>query len=190
MPIDTLTSGSRNVLNRNRLNAEGLLAESFPRVVATSNLTLTGGTAYAVLVPVYLDQVITNALVQVQAAGNGSTLFKVGLYSLDGTTRYAATADLHTTVPDTTGTKACAFSSAYTVPTDGSVTAVYAVIVTTTGTTVTTLATGLALQTGYAAPSGGYPIIATGGTGLTDLPATTVTFTASTTVKPPWVGLT
>ena len=169
----------------NALAAQGLVSQAFERINADSNLTLTGGTAYGVLIPVYPGQVLTNAVIQVQAAAASQTLGKVGIYSLDGTTLYASTAN-QTTAWQSTGTKVTAFSSAYTVA--AGVVAVYAVVV-AAGGTVVTLTTGPAMQTGAAAVgSGAFPVV-TGGTGLSDLPAVPVTFTASASVKPPWIGL-
>jgi len=185
-PITVTNETPAPSLRSNELAVQGLVTESFRRVDADSNLTLTGGTAYGVLVPVYPGQVLTNAVVQVQAAGNSTSLGKVGLYSLDGATRYAATANT-TTALNSTGTKVIAFASPYTVA--AGVQAVYAVVVMDAGTTVPTLTTGPAMQTGAAALSTFYFPVVTGGTGLSDLPAVTVTFTASASVKPPWVGI-
>lgn len=188
-PITVTNEAPAPGLRANELAAQGLIVETFRRVDADSNLTLTGGTAYGVLLPVYPGQVLTNAVVQVQAAGSGTTHAACGLYSLDGTTLYASTADSagDRTLMNTTGTKALAFSSAWTVP--AGVTAVYAVFVATASVTVVTLTTGPAMQTGAAVVGSGYFPVVTGGTGLTALPAVTVTFTVSATVKPPWIGI-
>jgi len=185
-PITVTNEAPAPGLLANRLAAEGLVSEPFSRLLVSSHTTLTGGTAYGVLVPVYPGQVLTNAVVQVQAAASSQTLGKVGLYSLDGTTRYAATANV-TTAWQTTGTKVTAFASAYTVA--AGVVAVYAVVVADASTTVVTLTNGPAMQTGGAAVgSGAYPVV-TGGTGLSDLPAAPVTFTASVTLPGFWIGL-
>ena len=181
----SLTTEQAAAFQVNNLAAQGLVSQNFDRALSSSNLTLTDGTAYGVLLPVAPNMILTNAVIQIQAAGNGTTHGFVALFSLDGTTRYAVTAD--TTTPlNSTGTKVIAFATPYTVA--SGVTALYAVIVSNTNTTVATLLTAAAQQTGAAALSTFYHPVVTGGTGLSALTAP-LTFTVSTTVKAPWVGL-
>lgn len=163
--------------------AQGLIAQNHDRSASGNTFLLVGGSAYAMLVGLRAGDTITNGYVQCTTAGTGTSLFKLGIYSLDGTTKYASSAD-QSALFGTASVKTIPLSASWTAPADGGY---YVVVVSTAATTLPTLLRAAGSPTGSQIGTNAFPI-ARGGTGLSDLPAVTVSWVDTASVGL-WVGL-
>lgn len=163
--------------------AQGLLTQTWDRQIGPAGSVMIGGTAYAMLIGTQPGQTFSNVYVEVTAAASSPTLFKAGLYSLDGATRYAASAD-QSSLFSSSGVKAVPLASSYTAT--GS--ALFVVLVATASTTLPTLLRGGSFGNATQIGSSAMPL-GTAGTALSDLPAVTVTYTNSNSPIGFWVGL-
>lgn len=155
------------------LSGRGIVTQTFRQSLAVNAQLLTGGTAYGVLFPSKVGQVISNALVQITTAGSGVSLFKVGIYSKDAVTRYATGAGTNANY-NSAGTPPCPIAWTNTVANDDYL----AIIVATAATTLPTLARASAQTGGLVATPGAFEYC-TAGTGLSDVPAAGATLASS-----------
>lgn len=168
-----IVPGRKKTRDEIRQIAEGLGGENYPRVLAATGTVLTGGTAYGVVVPFYAGDKVTNLLYHAVVAGSGTSLFKAALYSIDGVTQLAASAN-QSSLFNSTNMKTVPLSAVYTVPSDQ---ALLAVFVSTAATTLVSLARQNANGNVGAVGTGALPFL-TAGTGLSDLPTAPLTLTA------------
>jgi hypothetical protein len=162
---------------------QGLLTQNFDRQVSSTSSLMIGGTSYLMLMSVKEGEKYGNAYVNSAAAASGMTLFKAAILSVDGKTEYGRTAN-ESALFASGGVKTLPLTAAWTAPFTG---VVLVEIIATATVTLPSLWRGTALSSvtkiGSNAPS-----IATGGTGLTDLPAAPVTIGSSAPIAY-WVGL-
>lgn len=169
--MPTISPGSKSDRTQILTTAAGLTSQNGLRSVFSNTSTLTGGTAYGMLIGLRAGDLITNVVVSCSTAGSGTTLFKAGVYSPDAVTRYAVTADQSSQF-GTVGAKQLPLAAAWTAPADGGY---LVIVVSTASTTVPTLLRGSGQPI-----SGLTPLeYCTAGTGLSDLPAAGATLSAT-----------
>jgi hypothetical protein len=97
--------------------AQGILAETHPRLSPVGSAVLAPGTVYFMQVYLWAGQTVSACHVTVAVAGSAETFAKCGLYSTAGTL-LASTADLGNGW-ETVGIKSNNFATPYVVPTSG-----------------------------------------------------------------------
>jgi hypothetical protein len=134
-------SGNWGVIDKDDLllAGQGIIAETFDRIVSTVGIALTSGVARYTGVPLLAGMVCTNSVIAVTGAGAGMTHGFAGLYDSAGN-RLAVTAD-EPTIYQSTGMKVSAFTAPFTVTTDGYY---FIAFLGTTGTSMPTLMGGAA----------------------------------------------
>lgn len=162
--------------------AQGLTAQNFDRQTSQTTQIMIGGTAYGMLLPLREGDRIGNVYVEVGTAGAGMSLFKAGIYSTSGATKYAESEN-QSALFASGGAKAVPLKSTWVVPATGT----YMVVIVATAGTLPLLWRGSNSSSETKIGSNARPF-ATGGTGLSDLPATEVAFTVSNSPIAYWVG--
>lgn len=164
--------------------AQGFLAQNFDRAQVAGATILVSGTSESALVPLRAGQVVSSVYLACTVVATGLTLAKVGIYSADGKTLLASSANTPAAFA-ATGLDPIALSAPWTVPATG----VYLVVIVCAGTTPPTLLRGNNASSVAPQQLGSNPAsFQHVGTGLADLPATPLVFSNSPTLAP-WVGL-
>lgn len=164
----------------------GLVAETFPRNLATNSAVQISGTVYYMQIFLLKGQVITSSHITVGTAGVAVTFAKAGLYDSAGAILASSTDQ--TSAWATVGTHSQAFSSPYTVPTTGFYYVATMAIAGTTMPVIRANANAAAARIGIsgAAPSGG--LFFGSLVGQVDLPSSGA-IAAGTAPCFVWVGL-
>lgn len=160
------------------LRALGLVGETFNAMSINASLAMAGGSVYFGLIPLRAGTVVTNIVTQVQTAGSGLTLVRLGLYSKAGV-RLAQTADAAAAFASI-GNKVTALTAPLVVPAEDG----YYIAIIATGTTPPNLREGLAEADLYTAIGSGVRRFAIQA-GQTDLPATA---TLADSQNCPWLA--
>lgn len=179
---------SPTVRQQTLLTANGLIAESYPRLAAGTAQAMANGSPGDIrcaLIGLNAGDVITNLHCVCQTTAASVTTLKMGLYAggaLGGAISRLAVSGNVTTAFDATGLATFPLSSPYTVTATGG----FFVALISVATTGGSVARGGVAGTGGAAGAGsGYALggnVAGGGTDL----GTSITLTATT--NPIWVG--
>ncbi len=169
------------------LAAQGAVAETVPRWSASGAAVIIDGTVYFVAINLFAGTVVSNLSIAIQAAGTGTSLSKVGLYSTSGT-RLALSAD-QAAGWDSTGIKTIAMIAPYVVPSTGQY---FVALVAKTATTmpqpvrcVIATATGAVMQVPIGSNAPPYGVQ----TAQTDLPASATISTVGAPVAALWAAV-
>lgn len=144
---------------------EGLLGETFDRIMMSSAQTPTSGTVYSTLIGLRAGTVVANISVICAATAAGVTLLKVGLYNTAGT-QLASSAESSASF-NSSGLKTLAMTTPYTIPADG---VYYCSFISVTGGSNPTIA-GTGSFTNRNLPVGSSPRRTSDQSGQTDLPS-------------------
>jgi hypothetical protein len=160
--------------------AQGLVCETFDRVLAQTSCTPTSGDLRGGLIPLRSGQVVTSLNVVVNGPGTGMTHGSLALYDTAGNL-IRSTADAPATF-QSAGLKTVALTTPYTQATDG---AVVATCFLTTGTTMPTIWGTIAASANITGAVGsGFPRVVSQ-TGLASQP-NPATFAVATALF--WLG--
>jgi hypothetical protein len=185
MAVDATTAFGPRRTQRADIQAvsDGLIAQTFARSAMTGGTILVGGTAYFSSMPLAAGDVVSSIVICVTTAGVAMTLSKVGLYDTAGN-RLAVSAD-QGTAWETSGYKAAAMTTPYTVPTTG---VYYTAVIAAGGTNAIVGRTAMVIPavSGMALSPGA--VLFGSETGQTDLDPT-ATITASSTSFYHWMGV-
>lgn len=99
------------------LAAQGLIAQTFDRQLATLQTIMVSQNVYYMLIPLRQGQVITSLSIAVNTVSASSTLFRMGLYNSAGAL-VASTVNAPT-LTETSGIRTANLSAPYTVPASG-----------------------------------------------------------------------
>lgn len=175
------------------LAGAGVLSQTFDRWLGQGTKTSASGRAWYFPIGLVAGDVVTGATVYHSAAGVGVTLYKVGLFLPDGSSRVAVTANRSADANAAVGYKPMPFLAQYVVPTSGRY---YLGVISVTGTSPTWLhasnaASGNAAVGLPPAPGGDNAYYTDAGP-LADLPTSfskAALGSPPATVAPAWFGV-
>lgn len=179
--LAAITSGERSQI---AAVTQGLKGQNFDRHLVSTAAVLTDGVVYLSMVGLTVGEVITNMHFKMSTAATGTSLSKMGIYTVAGTTvtRVALSAD-QGSAWDSGGfaIRTVPLSTPYTVPTTGGY---YFALVSKAATTLAQCDYAQARQANaFGANPPPYGVI----TGQTDLPASG-TINPSSAVSTWWMG--
>jgi hypothetical protein len=175
------------------MDGEGLVSETFPRVLASTQGANSSQTFYVVRIPLRAEDVVTNLIVGVTTAGAGAapTLIKLGLLDKTGKVLQQSANEAADSKWTSLGFKAVAMAAPYAVTADDLYYAAFLINGVFGGTNIQFARTPVANTGGYFAAIGSGVAIINSQTGVTDFPATGSSQTLSAgSVVGMWFGVT
>ena len=167
-----------------RRTSEGMIAETFPRILITAGTILVGGTAYFSSIPLRKGTLVSNITVAVNTPGVSMTLSKLGLYDTAGN-RLTVSAD-QAAAWESSGLKTAPVTP-YTVPTTGRY---FVGLIGAGGTLPVIMRTGLVIPQVSGLAFGSNAPLLFSLTGKSDLDATVTVAAPASTSFLHWAGIT